>query len=163
MRGARAAPAYEASLHGESLSWDGLAAAATERRRQVAGQWTQRRPAPVGQHVTIAGEDFEHATLALAGSVAAFHAKASLSGNGGSLEAQASAAGQGANWQGRIEQLRIAPRRGPSWHLQAESGFRYESGNLQLDRACLVPATRAASCARRPAARAQRSAARECR
>jgi len=121
------------------LSWDGMAAGQLSADGRLPANGRDGELHLSAGDVKFAGESFERATLTLAGSVAAFRAKAHLAGEIGSLDAEASAAGKGAQWQGRIAQLRMAPRRGPAWHLQAESGFRYQSGELQLDRACLVP------------------------
>ena len=139
MRGARSAPAYEAKLQGEGLRWDGLAAGSLSADGRLPASGRDGDLNLSAQGVTLGGQQFESATLTLTGSVAAFHANASLSGDAGSFDAKASASGQGAQWQGRLEYLRIAPSRGPAWHLQAGSGFRYQSGDFQLDRACLVP------------------------
>ena len=141
MRGARAAPSYDADLQGAGLVWGEFAAAQLSAKGHLpaSGRDGDLRLAAAG--VSLAGEKFDRGSLALTGSVAAFHARLSLAGEVGSVDAAATAAGQGQQWRGRIEELEVAPRRGPAWRLQSAAGYRYEAGNMQLDHACLLPST----------------------
>lgn len=137
VRGARAAPAYAAQLTGAGLRWGDWSAASLAANGQLPAQGASGSLRVSASGFAVAGERFDKAALQLTGSVASFHARADLSAGLGVLAIEATAAGAGEQWQGRLEQLRLAPRRGAAWRLQSAAGYRYRAGAIELDRACL--------------------------
>ena len=135
--GPRAAPTYRSDLRGTALQWgedraDSLVAEGTLPGRGGSGRLQLR-----ADGLRYAGQDIEHASLLLTGSLAALRVEGELAGESGTLALDATAAGSDGQWRGRLQSLRLAPATGATWTLQVPAAYRVADGNVFVERACL--------------------------
>lgn len=137
VRGTQALPAYRATLQGQGLRWGETEIARFDAHGELPAHPRTGRLQVNAQGIQALGENFEHASLDLTGNVTQLRARAQLAGDPGELEVAFDAASYGSMWQGRIETLRLAPKYGPAWTLDAAAAYRYRRGMVELDRSCL--------------------------
>ncbi|WP_146907797.1 translocation/assembly module TamB domain-containing protein [Arenimonas daejeonensis] len=141
IRGPAAAPDYSAQLQGESLVWDDQRADRLHLSGTLPARGDNGRFEIAGEKLVLAGLVFDRLAVNGTGSVAALRLQGEAAGEHGELSLEGSAARSGADWNGRLERLRIAAEQAPVLNLEDGADFRYGPKVLQLERSCLVAET----------------------
>lgn len=139
LSGLRERPAVDADLDATALAVPGFVAERARLRARVE-QFENGSLSLEAQNIGLGGQRF--GTLSLTGEGSrAQHELALALGEGAAGIALELAGGETDNaWHGTLRTLRIEPRERPTWILRAPAALAYdfETGALQLDRACLA-------------------------
>lgn len=138
IRGPAAALDYAAQLQGEGLVWDGQRADTLRLSGTLPARGDGGRFEIAGEQLALAGLVLDRLVVNGTGSLAALRLQGEAAGEHGELALEGTLARSGADWQGRLEQLRIAAEQAPVLNLEDAAGFRYGPKVLTLDRSCLV-------------------------
>ena len=153
VRGTRTMPSYIADLQGNALHWAPFKAATLSAKGTLPATGNGGELRLSATALEVSGTAFNRATMQLAGSVAALRVQTKLSGKSGEFSAQGTANQDGSQWRGRLLQLRLAPPRIAAWNLQFPVAWRYGTGTIDLQRACLVSTGDGRVCAQANASR----------
>lgn len=138
IRGAAAAPDYAAELQGDGLAWDGQRAGTLRLSGTLPARGDGGRFEVSGEQLELAGLALDRLAVSGSGSLAALRLQGEIAGEHGELSLAGDVARAGADWQGRLERLRIAAERAPVLELESAAAFRYGPKVLTLERSCLL-------------------------
>lgn len=141
LRGPRAAPRVQASVHGESLALEGIRVASLDGSVDLdpLDQAPSRLDLAAGG-LGLDGETIGNLRLAGEGRTTAHRLRLDLSGGEPTLALAASGGWNGRAWEGRLERLDVAQQQAGAWTLERPAALSLGAASARGDTLCLASA-----------------------